>query len=151
MSRICLSMCDVKRRRSKCQKYFYVTHWQTNSWHLWLLYLYTFSLYENALLIIFSAEMEYISTRYWYRNINFQTCAAIYQLLLHMAFTSRNWFTIQGPVAIILISWNVIFIWETGYWTRALVCRRPTETVSLQRRHMLSMRNSNILITFSPE
>jgi hypothetical protein len=21
----------------------------------------------------------------------------------------------QGPVAIILISWNVIFIWETGY------------------------------------
>jgi hypothetical protein len=26
----------------------------------------------------------------------------------------------QGPVAIILISWNVIFIWETGYWTRAM-------------------------------
>jgi hypothetical protein len=23
-------------------------------------------------------------------------------------------------VAIILISWNVIFIWETGYWTRAI-------------------------------
>jgi hypothetical protein len=22
--------------------------------------------------------------------------------------------------AIILISWNVIFIWETGYWTRAI-------------------------------
>jgi hypothetical protein len=35
------------------------------------LYLYTFSLYENASLIIFSAETEYISTRYWYRNINF--------------------------------------------------------------------------------
>jgi hypothetical protein len=33
--------------------------------------LYTFSLYENASLIIFSAETEYISTRYWYRNINF--------------------------------------------------------------------------------
>ena len=29
-----------------------------------LLYLYTFSLYENASLIIFSAETEYISTRY---------------------------------------------------------------------------------------
>jgi hypothetical protein len=28
--------------------------------------------------------------------------------------------TLQGPVAIILISWNVIFIWETGYWTRAI-------------------------------
>ena len=26
----------------------------------------------------------------------------------------------QGPVAIILISWNVIFIWETDYWTRAM-------------------------------
>jgi hypothetical protein len=50
----------------------------------------------------------------------FQICAAIYQLLLHMVFTSRNWFVLQGPVAIILISWNVIFIWETGYWTRAI-------------------------------
>jgi hypothetical protein len=35
-----------------------------------------------------------------------------------MVFTSRNWFVVQGPVAIILISWNVIFIWERGYWTR---------------------------------
>jgi hypothetical protein len=26
----------------------------------------------------------------------------------------------QGPVAIILIFWNVIFIWEIGYWTRAM-------------------------------
>jgi hypothetical protein len=37
----------------------------------WLLHLYTFSLYENASLIIFSAETEYISTRSWYRNIDF--------------------------------------------------------------------------------
>ena len=50
----------------------------------------------------------------------FQICAAIYLLLLHMVFTFRNWFVMQGPVAIILISWNVIFIWETGYWTRAI-------------------------------
>jgi hypothetical protein len=50
----------------------------------------------------------------------FQICAAIYQLLLHMVFTSRNWFVIQGPVAINMISWHVIFIWETGYWTRAI-------------------------------
>ena len=50
----------------------------------------------------------------------FQICAAIYQLLLHMVFTSHNLFAMQGPVAIILISWNVIFIWETGYWTRAM-------------------------------
>jgi hypothetical protein len=54
------------------------------------------------------------------KSYNFQTCAAIYQLLMHMVFTSRNWFAMQGPVAIILISWNVIFIWETGYWTRAI-------------------------------
>jgi hypothetical protein len=31
-----------------------------------------------------------------------------------------DWFAMQGPVTIILISWNVIFIWETGYWTRAM-------------------------------
>jgi ABC-type proline/glycine betaine transport system permease subunit len=54
------------------------------------------------------------------RSYIFQICAAIYQLLLHIVFTSRNWFVMQGPVAIILISWNVIFIWETGYWTRAI-------------------------------
>jgi ABC-type proline/glycine betaine transport system permease subunit len=47
-------------------------------------------------------------------------CTAIYQLLLHIVFTSRNWFVMQGPVAIILICWNVVFIWETGYWTRAM-------------------------------
>jgi hypothetical protein len=34
-------------------------------------YLYTFSLNENPSFIIFSAETEYISTRSWYRNINF--------------------------------------------------------------------------------
>jgi len=34
--------------------------------------------------------------------------SAIYQFLLHMVFTSRNWFAMQGPVAIILIS-------ETSY------------------------------------
>jgi hypothetical protein len=37
-----------------------------------------------------------------------------------MVFASRNWFAMQGPVAIILISCKVIFIWETGYWTRAI-------------------------------
>jgi hypothetical protein len=34
-------------------------------------YLYTFSLCENPSFMIFSAETEYISTRSWYRNINF--------------------------------------------------------------------------------
>jgi hypothetical protein len=56
-----------------------------------------------------------------FKIINFPNmCSNIYQLLLHMVFTSRNWFVMQGPVAIILISWNVIFIWETGYWTKAI-------------------------------
>jgi hypothetical protein len=50
--------------------------------------------------------------------INFPNMCRIY--LLYMVFTSRNWFAMQGPVAIILISWNVIFIWETGYWIRAV-------------------------------
>jgi hypothetical protein len=52
-----------------------------------------------------------------FKIINFPNMC---QLLLHMVFTSRNWFAMQGPVAIILISRNVIFIWETGYWTRAI-------------------------------
>jgi hypothetical protein len=34
-------------------------------------WFYTFSLCENASLIIVTAETEYISTRSWYRNINF--------------------------------------------------------------------------------
>jgi hypothetical protein len=32
---------------------------------------FNFKIYENASLIIVSAETEYISTRSWYRNINF--------------------------------------------------------------------------------
>jgi hypothetical protein len=53
-------------RWRKCQKYFYVTHWQKNYWHFGLLYLYTFSLFENPSLIIVSAETKYNSTRSWY-------------------------------------------------------------------------------------
>ena len=41
-------------------------------------------------------------------NISLYVCIAI------------SHYAMQGPVAIILISWNVIFIWETGYWTRAI-------------------------------
>jgi hypothetical protein len=53
----------IRLRHTLIKKFF---------WHLsWLLYLYTFSLCENASLIIVSAEREYISTRSWYRNINF--------------------------------------------------------------------------------
>jgi hypothetical protein len=63
---------------------------QKNSWHFWLLYHYTFSLYENASLIIFSAETEYISTRYWYRNINFlrDRIRRIFLWCLHLAIDS---------------------------------------------------------------
>jgi hypothetical protein len=80
-------MSKTLLRHTLIKKYF---------WHFcWFPYLYTFSTVVNSV---------------------FQICAAIYQLLLHMVFTSRNWFAMQGPVAIILISWNVIFIGETGYW-----------------------------------
>ena len=58
--------------------------------------------------------------KFMINGTTFQICAAIYQLLLHMVFTSRNLFVMQGPVAIILISWNVFFIWETGYWMRVI-------------------------------
>ena len=50
----------------------------------------------------------------------FQVCAAVYWLLLCVVFASHDWFVVQGPVAVVLISWGVIFIWETGYWTRAI-------------------------------
>jgi hypothetical protein len=42
-----------------------------------------------------------------FKIINFpnnKICTTIYQPLLHMVFTSHNWFVMQGPVAIILIS-----------------------------------------------
>jgi hypothetical protein len=51
-------------------------------WHFsWLPYLYTFSLYENPSFIIVSAETEYISTRSWYRNINFSFVRIIFGLI----------------------------------------------------------------------
>ena len=41
-------------------------------WHCcWQPCLYAFSLHENPSFTIVSAETEYISTRSWYRNINF--------------------------------------------------------------------------------
>ena len=57
---------------------------------------------------------------YWWRftELNTQICWALPRVVGFGCL--RNWFTMQGPVAIILISWNVIFIWETGYWTRAM-------------------------------
>jgi hypothetical protein len=78
--------------------------------------------YASNLTIVVNSVLKFMingMTSFLRSNI-FEICAVIYQLLLHMVFTSRNWFVIQGPVASILISWNVIFIWETGYWTRAI-------------------------------
>jgi hypothetical protein len=58
---------------NKCQRHIFTSHIDKKifSHFCWLPYLYTFSLYENPSFIIFSAETEYISTRSWYRNINF--------------------------------------------------------------------------------
>jgi hypothetical protein len=54
-----------------------------------------------------------------FKITKFQTCAAIYQLLLHMVFTSRNWFAMQGPVAIILsLSLYIFTIWKCIAYNR---------------------------------
>jgi hypothetical protein len=78
--------------------------------------------YTSNLTIVVNSVLKFMinGMTSFLRSKIFEICAVIYQLLLHMVFTSRNWFVIQGPVASILISWNVIFIWETGYWTRAI-------------------------------
>jgi hypothetical protein len=52
-------------------------------------YLYTFSLYENASLIIFSAETEYISTRYKSGSLRFSQfsgCWLILSVYIIMSF-----------------------------------------------------------------
>jgi ABC-type proline/glycine betaine transport system permease subunit len=78
--------------------------------------------YTSNLTTVVNSELQFMikGTTSILKSYIFQICAAIYQLLRHIVLTSRNWFDMQGPVAIILISWNVIFIWETGYWTRAI-------------------------------
>ena len=45
-----------------------------------------------------------------FKIINFPNMCSNIPVLLHMVFKSRNRFAMQGPVAIILISLNVIFI-----------------------------------------
>ena len=81
-----------------------------------------FRTYTSNLTTVVNSVLKFMisGTTSILKSLIFQTCAAIYQLLLHMVLTSLNWFAMQGLVAIILISWNVIFIWETGYWTRAI-------------------------------
>jgi hypothetical protein len=79
--------------------------------------LYIFTIWKSLVYNLFCRDGIYFDK---ILVSEYKLFSAIYQLLLHMVFTSRNWFVKQGPVAIILISWNVIFIWETGYWTRAI-------------------------------
>jgi hypothetical protein len=63
-----------------------------------------------------------------FKIINFPNmCGKIYQLLLHMVFTSRNWFTNMS------IKINRL---EEGHNSYPLVCRRPVDTMSLQRRQI---------------
>ena len=106
-------------------KYFYVTHWQKKyPWHFWLLYLYTFSLYENASLIIVSAETEYISTRYWYRNINFAWNRPFIAGFIHQMSNSYRKVFFSQPT----LWWNnacSIFRqhrqWNMLYWTLGFI------------------------------
>jgi hypothetical protein len=56
-----------------------------------------------------------------FKIINFPNmCSNIPASPAYGIYISQLFVIMQGPVAIILISWNVIFIWETGYWTRAI-------------------------------
>jgi hypothetical protein len=84
--------------------------------------LHHFWTYTSNLTTVVKSALKFMiyGTTSILRSYCFQICAAIYQLLLHMVFSSRNWFVMQVSVAIIIISWNVLFIWETGYWTRAI-------------------------------
>ena len=81
-----------------------------------------FWIYTSNLTTVVSSVLKFMinGTTSILKSYIFQICAAIFQLLLHMVSTSSNWFAMQGPVASILISCNVMFIWETGYWTRAI-------------------------------
>jgi hypothetical protein len=78
-------------RGRKCQKYFYVTHWQKKILDIFDFFIFIHFHYMKMLI---SGTTSILKSKI------FQTCAAIYQLLLHMVFTSRNWFAMQGPVAI---------------------------------------------------
>ena len=65
-----------------------------------------------------------LATEKWFTN-RFQFIHKLYKDNISFYPLKRNnsqsfHFQGKGPVAIILISWNVIFIWETGYWTRAI-------------------------------
>jgi hypothetical protein len=96
----------------------YVTHWQKKyPWHfLTSLSLYVFTIWKCIAYNFFCRDGIYFDKilvseyRLFKRsnNISLYVCIAI------------SHYAMQGPVAIILISWNVIFIWETGYWTRAI-------------------------------
>ena len=51
-----------------------------------------------------------------FKIINFPNmCSNIPASPAYGVYISQSIHYMQGPVAIILISWNVIFIWETGY------------------------------------
>jgi hypothetical protein len=136
-------------------------------WHFsWLLYLYAFSLYENASLIIVSAETEYISTRSWYRNIN-EFLPLIYPPELEVKETTDTAssasfldlylkFDDSGQLSTKIYN-------SDSYEYKNKSARRGAQFVPIgmpttcwnsfppKETNMLSMRNSSILITCSSE
>ena len=89
-------------------------HIQLRPHHIWT--------YTSNLTTVVNSVLKFMinGTTSILKSYIFQICAAIYRLFLHMVFASRNWFAMQEPEAIIQISWNVIFIWEIGSWTRVI-------------------------------
>jgi hypothetical protein len=55
------------------------------------------------------------------RSYIFQICATIYQLLLHMVFTSRSWFVMQGPDGSIVAgsTLEISSLTKSDHWTCA--------------------------------
>ena len=76
--------------------------------------------YTSNLTTVVNSVLKFMISGTTFKIINFPNMCSNIPASPAMVFTSRNWFAMQGPVAIILISWNVIFIWERGYWTRAI-------------------------------
>jgi hypothetical protein len=92
-------MSKTLLRHTLIKKYF---------WHFcWLPYLYTFSLFENASFIIVSPETEYISTRSWYRNINYK----------EVNKNVKNIFLSMCDVKLFLTftSLNLVLLWQLFY------------------------------------
>ena len=103
-------------------------------WHFsWLLLLYTFSLYENASLITVSTETEYISTRSWYRNINF-----LRDRIRRIWFQSLSWYFYSVVESTIIFSINSYFPFVKIFIT---LTNNESFTITVRMYQCLTLNN----------